>query len=419
MNGVNLRRFEFDYDATWTAFFTDSKLNVYSRYGGRDQGDPEARLSKPSLLHTMNQVLAAHDEVRALRAAGKVVPSAKPGASPETSKSETSKPDAAKTQALPNVPAPQREQADETVPLFQPIPDEIKKPEEMSLLKKSHQGCIHCHQVKEFSLLQAYHDGRFSRDLLFTFPFPESLGIEINRAFGHRIGKVRSESAAAVAGLQTRDEIVRISDVPIRSELDLRWALHRLPQSASQVTVLVRRWNHVTKTDTNRDDDKGGTSDKSPVRTSSSKLVDAATIDAAHVDSKLVTLNLTLPNRWRESELSWRKSSRSIPVDWGFRAASLTASQRRDANFPAEGLAIRVLSIKPRGLASAVGLQKDDVIVALDGEKRARTLEQLRSDIIRQFSPGDEIRLTIRRGDETLDIKGRFPPWFTEETSVP
>ena len=135
--------------------------------------------------------------------------------------------------------------------------------------------------------------------------------------------------------------------------------------------------------------------------------------------SKLVTLLLKLPNRWRESELSWRKSSRSIPADWGFRAATLTASQRRETNLPAEGLAIRVLSMKPRGLAAAVGLQKDDVIIALDGEKRTRTLEQLRSDIIRRFSPGNEIQLTIRRGNETLEIKGQFPPWFTEETSVP
>ncbi|MCX7423955.1 MAG: PDZ domain-containing protein [Planctomycetia bacterium] len=391
MNGMNLRRFEFDYDATWTAFFTDSKLNVYSRYGGRDQGDPEARLSKPSLLHTMNQVLAAHQEVLVLRAAGQIVP---PSLKPNTAIVPPAK-------EPPNSPRPStsdRERPNVGLPLFQPISEEVKKPEEMLLLKKSHQGCIHCHQVKEYSLLQAYHDGRFSRDLLFTFPFPESLGIEINRVFGHRIAKIRPESAASIGGLQMDDEIARINDVPIRSELDLRWALHRLSQSASQVTFLVRRPNSSKDT---------------------SEKTDSPTSLNKPADSKLVTLSLKLPNRWRESELSWRKSSRSIPADWGFRAAALTASQRRETNLPAEGLAIRVLSMKPRGLAAAVGLQKDDVIIALDGEKRTRTLEQLRSDIIRRFSPGDEIQLTIRRGNETLEIKGQFPPWFTEETSVP
>ena len=50
MNGVNLRRFDFDYDVTWNGFFLDEDLNVYSRYGGRDDGEPEDRLSKASLL---------------------------------------------------------------------------------------------------------------------------------------------------------------------------------------------------------------------------------------------------------------------------------------------------------------------------------------------------------------------------------
>lgn len=359
MNGVNLQRFEFDYDATWTAFFTDSKLNVYSRYGGRDQGDPEARLSKPSLLHTMNQVLAAHEETRGLRATGKAIPH------------------------------------------FQPVPDDVKKPEEMPLLKKGHQGCIHCHQVKEYSFLQAFHDGRFERELLFTFPYPEALGIEINRQFGHRVAGIQPESAAANAGLQADDEIVRVDMVPVKSELDFRWALHRLPQKATKVSVLVQRAAGRAAIPNS----SGTNSQKdSPIKSSPTTTAD---------------LEIALPNRWRESELGWRKSSRSIPVNWGFRAAPMTASQRQEAQVPAEGLAIRILSVKSRGIAAILGLQKDDVLVAVDGEKRTRNLEQIRSDILRRFSPGDEVRLTIRRGKETLELKGEFPPWFTEETTVP
>ncbi|HLQ44151.1 MAG TPA: PDZ domain-containing protein, partial [Planctomycetaceae bacterium] len=303
MNGLNLRRFEFDYDATWTAFFTDARLNVYSRYGGRDQGDPESRLSKSSLMHTMRQVLVLHDSVRAVRA------------------------DAASA-----------------IPVFQPVPDEVARPEDMPLLKKSHQGCVHCHQVREYSLLQAYHDGRFHRELLFPFPLPESLGIEMDRQHGHRAAKIQPASPAAASGLQAGDEIVLISDVPIRSELDFRWALHRLPLGTSHVTVQASR--------------------PQPALSSSGDAPPA----------RLVTIDLSLPPHWRESELNWRKSSRSVPVDWGFRAAPLTGSQRRESNLPNDGLAIRVLSVKPRGLSAAINLMKDDVITALDGEHRARTL---------------------------------------------
>ncbi|MFM9964347.1 MAG: thioredoxin family protein, partial [Planctomycetaceae bacterium] len=57
---MDVARFEFDFDTTWAGFFTDSKLRIYSRYGGRDEHEPEARLSKASLLQTMRESLAAH-----------------------------------------------------------------------------------------------------------------------------------------------------------------------------------------------------------------------------------------------------------------------------------------------------------------------------------------------------------------------
>ena len=60
LNGINLNRFTFDMDVTWNAFFTDSSLNIYSRYGGRDGGEPDARMSRSSLLQTMQEVLALH-----------------------------------------------------------------------------------------------------------------------------------------------------------------------------------------------------------------------------------------------------------------------------------------------------------------------------------------------------------------------
>ena len=348
MNGVNLRRFEFDYDATWTAFFTDSRLNVYSRYGGRDQGDPEARLSKPSLLHTMREVLRVNESVHTARANGQ-----------------------------------------DTASFFQPVPADVAKPEDMPLLEKNNQGCVHCHLVREYSLLQAYHDGRFRRDLLFTFPLPETLGMEIDRQHGHRAAKVQPDSVAASCGMKAGDEVVQINGVPIRSELDIRWSLHRLPLDMSRVTVQVRR------------EPSDAASANPPIR------------------AQFVTVELKLPPRWREGELGWRKSSRSIPMDWSFRGAAMTETQRREGNLPLSGLALNVLSVTPSGFAGALDLQKYDVILALNGDTRERSLEQLRSDLLRRFTPGDEVRLTIRRAEQTMELKGQFPGWFTEKTSVP
>ncbi len=346
MNQVDIARFEFDYDTTWAAFFTDSKLRIYSRYGGRDEHEPESRLSKSSLLQTMRESLEAHKSARIKTS--EVLPA---------------------TAAL----------------VWHPEPKSSTTPLDIPLLKKGHNGCVHCHQIREYSLLQAYHDKRFQRELLFTFPLPESLGIEIDRAHGHRVAKVRDGSPASDAKLSAGDIVIRCADVPTRSDLDLRWALHRLPPASERVTILVERQLA----------NPGGSTARS------------------------TEVTLSLPSGWRQSELSWRKSSRSVPSDWGFRGAALAKFERREAGLPETGLAIRILSIKPRGFAQALGLQKGDIITGLAGETSERSLDRLRSDMLRRFAPGDDVRLTVRRGEETRELSGKFPAWFTEETTVP
>ena len=368
MNRIDIARFEFDYDTTWAAFFTDSKLRIYSRYGGRDEHEPESRLSKASLLQTMREVLETHKAVKTTR-------SGEPGGvSPRTD-----------SNVLGRGPNGTPLAENNLVPSWHPEPKSSTSPLDIPLLKKNHQGCVHCHQVREYGLLQAYHENRFSREMLFTFPLPESLGIEIDRAHGHRVARVRDDSASAAAKLTAGDIVVGCADVPIRSELDLRWALHRLPPNSDRVTLLVDR--------------------------AVGKSGDAA--------MQRLEVQLALPSGWRQSELSWRKSSRSYPSDWGFRAAALAKFERREAGLSETGLAIRVLSIKPRGLAQGIGLQKGDVITALEDDARERTLDRLRSDMLRRFAPGDEVRMTIRRDAETVELKGKFPAWFTEETTVP
>jgi len=64
MNGVDLARFDFDYDTTWHAFFLDADLNVYSRYGGRDEDSSDGRLSTESLATTIREVLAVHERTQ-------------------------------------------------------------------------------------------------------------------------------------------------------------------------------------------------------------------------------------------------------------------------------------------------------------------------------------------------------------------
>jgi len=338
MNGVDLARFEFDFDTTWQAFFLDADLNIYSRYGGRDETSADGRLSKTSLLTTMREVLEIHERRRRQ-------PSARD---------------------------------DDVHPAY----GKATTPEDIPLLKANHQGCVHCHEVQEYRVLQAFYEKTFSRELLFGFPLPENIGIRIDRDHGHRIEAVVPDSPAARAGLAAGDVLTRVRNVPIRSEQDLRWALHRAPENDRPTVSVVRR--------------TAGADD--PV--------------AFHA-------RLDLPPHWRESDLAWRKSLRSVPVALGFLAYAVGREERRSGNLPDDKLAIKVVSIRGQGLAENVGLHKGDLIVSLDERDEPRTFDEFKSDLLRRFSPGDSVRLTVLREGALRTLEGRFPDWHTSQTQVP
>ncbi len=331
MNGVDLNRFEFDYDATWTAFLTDADLNVYSRFGGRDGGDPERRLKKSAFLDTLNEVLKLH--------------------------------------------------ADGSRD-FQNVPAEPRTPEQIPLLRKNHQGCVHCHQIREYALLQAFHDGAFQRKELFPWPLPENLGIEPDFDHGRKIKSLQVGSPAHRAGLRFGDVILRANDAPIRAELDFRWALHKADES-HPLKLRVRR-----------------------------------EIDAA--DPREIEIEFTPPAGWKRSDIGWRKSLRSVPFPIGMRGAPLSPSQRAELDLPAEEtLAIRVLTVASRGFAPEMKLLTGDVILAVGEESPLSNFDEFRSLLLNRYEPGSNVELRVWRGGKTLSLRGKFPDWHTDETSVP
>jgi membrane-associated protease RseP (regulator of RpoE activity) len=348
MNGVDLNRFDFDYDVTWNSFFLDEKLNVYSRYGGRDDGEPERRLSKDALLRTMRSVLAAHAERKA--------------------------------------------RPTETVDLLQPIPKTKSTPEDIPLLKQNHQGCVHCHQVKEYQLLQWAHDGVFDRRKLFGWPLPENVGVELDWNHGTRVAKVKPDSPAERAGLKPGDVLARWNDIPVRSEYDIRWVLHRA-SDREPMTLQVHRGPEAKEADG----------------------MGAGGVEPRHN----LRLELRPEGDWRPTDIGWRKSMRSVPLEFEFRGYALSKSQRAELKLAEDRMAIRVVSAKAAGLAGSLGLKKGDVITAAAGRTDNRTIEQLLSDLLRAYSPGDEVKMTVLREGVEVSLTGQFPAWHTDETTVP
>jgi S1-C subfamily serine protease len=194
------------------------------------------------------------------------------------------------------------------------------------------------------------------------------------------VQQVRDESAAAKAGVLAGDVIERIGDVPIRSEYDIRWALD-------------------------------GCGDREPISIGVTRAEGAATAT--------VPLELRPQENWKRADLSWRKSLRSVPLPFGFRGYSLTPSQRKTEGWSHEQLAIKVISLQPKSLAENLGLQKGDIIMALEGREDLRSIDGLKSDLLSRYAPGDPVRLSVRRDGQRKELTGPFPGWSTTETSVP
>jgi hypothetical protein len=177
MNDVDIALFQFDYDLTWMGFFLSADKKIYSRYGGRDAGSDEGRMSINGLKVTMRRVLELHRRELA-----------------------------AKVKAPPP-PAP-------------------KRPQDVFRVTAN---CLHCHQVWEGMRERQRETGTFDPASLWVYPLPENVGLVLDVDAGSRVAKVLPGSAAGRAGMKPGDELSRVGGVNVLAQADVLWALHNAP----------------------------------------------------------------------------------------------------------------------------------------------------------------------------------------------
>src|ERR1051326_4091155 len=170
MRGVDLRRFDFDYDLTWVGFFLTPQGNVLGRFGGRDAESPDKYLTLKGLKHVMESVLGFAQ----LKATGR--------------------PPAAEAPAGGNhveeTLAPRRLKAD---------------------------ACIHCHQVYDFRRDLLRSKKLWTREQIWQYPLPENLGFSLDPDRQDRVKVVTPGSPADKAGMKPGDDIVNIGEVGLVS----------------------------------------------------------------------------------------------------------------------------------------------------------------------------------------------------------
>lgn len=226
------------------------------------------------------------------------------------------------------------------------------------------QSCVHCHQIGE--ALRTYHRERKERipdDLIYPWPAPATVGLELAPEHANRVRSVTSDSPAARAGLRADDEIVTVAGQPIVSEADVSWALHRFADSGL-LPVTVKRAGAPW------------------------------------------TLRLDLPGGWRtQADISRRVGT------WDMRAMALGGllledlpdDQRTARGLATDALALRVKHAGEYGqhaAAKRAGFQKDDVIVELDGARTRTTESEVIGRLLRTHRAGETVPAVVLRGTE-------------------
>jgi hypothetical protein len=191
MRGVDLNRFDFDYDLTWMAFFMNDQGKILGRYGGRDAESADRYLSLTSLKQAMRAALAAYRRDPKGRPAGADEPA----------------------RTVEQYPAAQKLKAE---------------------------ACIHCHQVYDFRREALKAQGRWRQELIWVYPQPENVGVTLDPEQQTQVRAVTPGSAARAVGLKAGDTLRAVNGMTVVSFGDVQYALHRAP-AAGPIPVSWQR----------------------------------------------------------------------------------------------------------------------------------------------------------------------------------
>jgi serine protease Do len=206
-NALDLSRFQFDFDLSFSAIFFNGDGTIYGRYGSwRHQKDPQDKTTA-GLRRALEAALAIHRGYPANKTA------------------------LAGKQAAP-------------FPFRTPV--EMpglngKYTAELNWNGKVVQSCVHCHQIGD-ALRLSFREKKEPIPIgwIYPFPAPETVGLALAPDRVARIDAVAPDSAAARAGLRPGDDITSLAGQPLISPADVSWVLHRAPAAGPLPAMLKR-----------------------------------------------------------------------------------------------------------------------------------------------------------------------------------
>ncbi len=206
-NALDLGRFQFDYDLSFSTMFFNGDGTVYGRYGSWTHQKNAQDKTTAGFKRALETTLAIH----------RGFPANKTSLMGKQSAS-------------------------------MPVNDPLELPELAGKYKrdldwdgKVVQSCVHCHQVGD-GVRSFYREQKrkIPREWIYPMPTPETVGLTLSPDSVARVLGVEKNSIAAQAGLQLGDEFLTLAGQQLISIADFSWALHRAPDSGS-LTAQVKR----------------------------------------------------------------------------------------------------------------------------------------------------------------------------------
>ena len=231
--------------------------------------------------------------------------------------------------------------------------------------KRPDNACIHCHHVYEFRRDALQREKRWSLDDVWVYPQPENLGLTLDVDRGDRVVSVQAKSPADKLGIKANDVLRRVNDVRIASVADVQYALHKAPKQGD----LAIAWQR---------------------------------------DAKEMAGTIQLALNWRQTDVSWRWSLKSMSPSPSIIGDDLNMDERKKIGLNAKQLAYRQMNFLTPAARHA-GLQANDVIVGIDDQELTMTARQFETHIRLRYAVGQEITFDVLRGKERVKVKMKLP----------
>jgi serine protease Do len=221
--------------------------------------------------------------------------------------------------------------------------------------------CIHCHQAKEVIYDRMDREGKWNLDMAFRYPPPDNIGFVLDVDRSNVIKHVDRTSPAADAGLQPGDQITSLNRVPIHSFGDAGFALDRAPKRGA----IVASWRRG-------DQEMSG--------------------------------KITLFDRWRRTDISWRPSLQGFVASPRVFGDDLTAKEREKHGLTAKHLAFWQKSTVPAQAAKA-GIRPGDLILGFDDQTLEMDAYEFLLYVRSNYVKGESVIVNAIRDDRRLRLR--------------